>query len=473
MKKNIDSLFKKNLDVPRQVPPDSWDYIQNHLPTEEDDKKIIPFFNKKTLGIGLLLLVGGAGMFIGGNQFFNPETKQQNQSHNITGFGQIGNATTSDSNSTSNNRIGIDENSVNHQIQTIDRSDVDKGEFHSINDSDNVLTNSVYTALNNRSNMNQSNNGFYTDYSNSQNSNNLFQPFETTFGQNFSVGSIVSNGLNQDFNFTDKEDLKHHIFTEDNVAINTKTEKNKSNTKKIQPKIEFDKFYISGFVSPTGLNTFVGNSMLSDGLNDYKTENTISLAYGLKAAYSLSPKLKIRSGVSVVDFEQITKNVLFSVDLSGDQTNPSTAVVKDNIVYNGNLRLFDEANGSELSYRVSDGDVQQQTRFIEIPVEAELSLFKTGSIGISATGGGSAWLLSKNKIYAQTDGLTQELGKADNLNKTSFSANAGLKFDMQLSDGIQLNVEPNFKYLINPVNNIEKYSPYTVGVNAGVTIRLK
>ena len=71
------------------------------------------------------------------------------------------------------------------------------------------------------------------------------------------------------------------------------------------------------------------------------------------------------------------------------------------------------------------------------------------------------------------DDYTQELGEANNLNKVSFSANAGLKFDMNLTDNIKLNVEPNFRYLINPVNNIEKYNPYTVGVNAGLSISLK
>src|SRR5690606_41774847 len=80
---------------------------------------------------------------------------------------------------------------------------------------------------------------------------------------------------------------------------------------------------------------------------------------------------------------------------------------------------------------------------------------------------------SKNKIYAYTDEISENMGEATNLNKTSFSANAGLKFDLKLTDQIQFNVEPNFKYLMNPVNNIEKFNPYTVGVNAGVTVSFK
>ncbi|MFA7448416.1 MAG: hypothetical protein WCY77_08270, partial [Weeksellaceae bacterium] len=129
-------------------------------------------------------------------------------------------------------------------------------------------------------------------------------------------------------------------------------------------------------------------------------------------------------------------------------------------------------SGDELG-KPTLGNIQQQSEYIEIPLEAEIAILQTSSIGISATGGGSTWLLSRNKIYVHTEDYTEELGQANNLNKTSFSANAGLKFDMKIMDKVQLNVEPNFKYLVNPVNNIEKYNPYTVGVNAGITVSLK
>ena len=163
---------------------------------------------------------------------------------------------------------------------------------------------------------------------------------------------------------------------------------------------------------------------------------------------------------------------MFSSSITG-QSESAISNTKNNINYSGDLRIFNNQQQGDYSYRASSGDIQQQTQYLEIPIEAEYSLFDTGSIGISVTGGGSTWLLSKNKIYAHTESHTEELGTADNLNKTSFSANAGLKFDMKITDGVQLNVEPNFKYLLNPVNNIEKYSPYTVGVNAGISIKLK
>lgn len=484
MKKNIDSFFKNKLDVPKQTPDNSWDYIQKHLPPEEDDKRLIPFFGQKTMGIALLFMgLLGGGLIIVGKGVFNQDLFGEHQKA-VSFNKNDGNQNSANTNEANDANKIADTNAVYNQNRN-NPSDSASGETP-VYSNEQYGTAPYYVA----SALNQSNSHFINYSSNNSNNTNYSNQNSTAY--NSSAPFIVQENslldlLNRnhsknnniavwdpEINLNGNSELMAILSnSQDNLSSSNSEAKNeKASQKKIKPKMDFDKFYISGFVSPTGLNTFVGSSMLSDGLNNYKTENTIALAYGLKTAYSLNPKLRLRTGVSVVDFEQITKNVLFSANLSESTVQP-TVDTKNNIKYSGELRLFDQSSNSELNYRISDGDVQQQTRFIEIPVEAELSVFQTGSIGISVTGGASTWLLSKNKIYAQTNGHTEELGKADNLNKTSFSANAGLKFDMQLSEGIKLNVEPSFKYLINPVSNIEKYSPYTVGVNAGVTVRIK
>lgn len=232
---------------------------------------------------------------------------------------------------------------------------------------------------------------------------------------------------------------------------------------------------VSAFVSPTSMNSFVGNSMLSDEMKDFKTENNVTISYGLKGAFAVSPKIKVRTGISVVGFEQITRNVpLIQNDLPNSTA--SKQIKANNINYKNNILIGyvkSQPGMNPVLNRPSQGNMEQTTQYIEIPLEAEIAIFETSSIGISATGGGSTWLLSKNKIYVHNEGMAEELGTANNLNKTSFSANAGLKFDLKLTDDVKLNVEPHFKYLINTVNNIEKFNPYVIGVNAGVSIDLK
>lgn len=465
MKKNIDPIFKNKLDSPQKAPDGAWDYIQSQLPPEDDTKPLLPFW-KKYLGIAILaaVLVGTGLVIIGNKSLFTQEPvnqithdsmeqlntdfegkKVQQNQMNFKTEGKISNAPTQQNERQTatdvNQQYG---NDGAYKISNVDKYQSTKGNV----------------SQNNHQGVNTPNE-----------QNDLFS---TVLTQNYAQTKAIKKPWSPELIFIESSALLKEIYIQNENLIastipDSKSEKQKERKNKF--KMDFDKFYLSGFVSPTGLNTFVGSSMLSDNLNEYKTENNITLSYGLKAAYAIHPKVKIRTGLSVIGFEQITKNVLLSTGFS--ETADSFTSANDNIIYSGNLRIHNPNETNDLSYRISDGDVQQQSQFIEIPLEAEISVFQSGSIGISATGGGSTWLLSKNKIYAHTNGHTEELGKADNLNKTSFSANAGLKFDMKISENVQLNVEPNFKYLLNPVRNIENYSPYTIGVNAGVTVKIK
>lgn len=467
MKKNIDPLFKNRLDSPQKAPDGAWDYIRERLPSE-DDKPVIPFW-KKTLGIAVLLtgLVGG-GLLIG---------NKDRSAANADGNSGIVQNQTGEQNSSVQNQSG---NTVTDGIQ---ENSLITGFEESENDFENQNQNPVqngfdsenFTIVNSNQNHNRTNlyaqNGLNGNFAGNSNSDG--KSFVQVLTGDYSSAPAKTFAWNPEFDLISNSVLLNEINSNNEklIAANFDTKTAKSNEKKKKSFKSFENLYVSGFVSPTGLNTFIGSSMLSNNLNDYKTENSITLAYGMKAAYSLNPKLKIRTGVSVIGFEQITKNVLMTTGIL-DGPNSFTGS-GNNINYSGDLRLYNPTEGGELNYRLSDGDVQQQAQFLEIPLEAEYEVFQTDILGISVTGGGSAWLLSKNKIYAHMNGYTEELGSAENINKTSFSANAGLKFDMKISDGVQLNVEPNFKYLMNPVNNIDKYSPYTVGVNAGVTVKLK
>lgn len=460
MKKNIDPLFKNRLDSPRKAPDGAWDYIRERLPSE-DDKPVIPFW-KKTLGIAVILtgLVGG-GLLIGKKDYsaantdgnagiVQTEKGEQNQSENTV-------QTEVQNDSSTAGTDGL-ENGSDNGTQYFVQNSFGSENFAIGKSNQNPNQTKLYTQ-----------NGLNGNYAG--NSNPDGKSLLQVLTGDYSSAATKTFAWNPEFDLISNSVLLSEINSNNEKLIASNFDIKKSNEKKKKSYKSFENLYVSGFVSPTGLNTFVGASMLSNNLNDYKTENSITLAYGLKAAYSLNPKLKIRAGVSVVGFEQITKNVLMTTGFS-DSPN-SFAGSGNNINYSGELRLYHPMEGEEMNYRLSDGDVQQQAQFLEIPLEAEYEVFQTGIIGISVTGGGSAWLLSKNKIYAHMNGFTEELGTADNINKTSFSANAGLKFDMKISDGVQLNVEPNFKYLLNPVSNIDKYSPYTVGVNAGVTVKLK
>ncbi|MDD3773495.1 MAG: hypothetical protein PHC38_12705 [Weeksellaceae bacterium] len=461
MKRKFDNYLKSKLDAPQQAPPDAWENILENLPKEKEKQRpFLPFWIS-LLGLNslLILVVGGGYLLLNsGGDFIDTTNNVSNTTEqNFTTNTQINPVNSSDKitiESHSEQSIHSKEKEINLAHQTISSKNNNSlflAEFIEAEKTENE-----FSYLNNRNYENNSSVFAFKNQKSDFKGIELASIYRTWDADRLSFNQIFSSDFNSD------EEMNLAPFVK-------KSKKVKS---KFNP--EFERFHISGFVSPVALNSFVGSSMLSNEMSDFKTENTISLAYGFKGAYSLSPKVKIRTGVSVVDFEQITKNVpITNQEFSTDIVSP---ISTNNINYSGNTRLLtgdiSSISGLELE-RNNLSDIHQQAQYIEIPLEIAVELFKTGSIGISATGGGSTWLLSENKIYAQINNFTEELGRANNLNKVSFSANAGVKFDFQLFNNLKIDVEPQFKYLINPVNNIEKYTPYTLGVNAGITVSFK
>lgn len=476
MSMKINHYFKKRLDIPQEPPVDSWEYIQQRIPNKQEKRKpFIPIWIFAS-GIAASLALIGGSVYLLNQDFSNGNANTMiNNSSSSTNSSMV----KSDGNSPENldgnfNSFSQDEIELNSSSDNSNNLP-----FNSVNQSTNSITkqsnygiNSTSFVIHNSSNSSSSDSSF--GQQNETGSSEVSQTFDFEKDNSLANSSPVWTPEYADSNQVLKTILEEPKLLEKQENLVAKNQPSENKKKPIhKKKVEFDRFYVAGFISPMALNTFVGNSMLADQMSQYKTENNVLLAYGMKGGYAISPRVKLRTGVSVIGFEQITKDVPLSYQIEGSENVASH--LSNNIKYHGNLRIQPHisAVNQDLTNTTGSGDIQQQSQYIEIPIEAEVALFKTNSIGISATGGGSTWLLSKNKIIAHTDDFTQELGKAKNLNNTSFSANAGLKFDMNLTDNIQLNVEPTFKYLINPVNDIKNYNPYTVGVNAGVSVSFK
>jgi hypothetical protein len=64
------------------------------------------------------------------------------------------------------------------------------------------------------------------------------------------------------------------------------------------------------------------------------------------------------------------------------------------------------------------------------------------------------------------------LGEANNLTSVSFSTNVGLGFDYKLSKKFKFNIEPMFKYQLNPYTDSSiNFKPYYLGVYTGLSYK--
>lgn len=452
MKNKLDKHIKNLLETSQNPPTDAWTNIQMHLPPEKKNKRIFPLWMKLSgIAISMLLMLS-VGYFWGSNTKKNMEILTQSP--------ELPTYTKGNSAQKPNQNQPINET---QQTQSLHNNSTQEAHY--------VLS----TKQNQVSGISKNQLQNFFDKFNSSNANTHQEIFTAETNPSFwdEIPYINANNLEiqSDLSLENKEKQPLDLAFS-TVEIPTPT----TDYSEIKKKKTFDRYHLSAFASPISFNTFVGKSMLNEEFNDFPTENNVTISYGVKGAYSLSNKLRIRTGISMVGLEQMTSEVPLAISIEG-KNEPSADLKNSNIKYAGNIRIQNPQTStlltSELQSKTESGRLQQQAQYVEIPLEAEYNFLKTSSIGISLTGGASTWLLSKNKLYVYTHNTVQELGKAENLNDVSFSANAGLKFDMSLFEKVKLNVEPNFKYLINPVNDIKRYNPYTLGVNAGITVSFK
>ncbi|WP_425235218.1 hypothetical protein [Ulvibacterium sp.] len=209
----------------------------------------------------------------------------------------------------------------------------------------------------------------------------------------------------------------------------------------------------------------------------------INLSYGLTVAYEISDRLSIRSGLHRVDYGYDTNDVEFSSSLQA-----SAEGQIDNIDYtltSKTLVVQSKANG--ISNAVADpeaalldiaaqnparnGIMAQQFGYLEVPVELNYALLDR-KFGINLIGGVSSLFLVDNAVTLTSEGLTTEVGEANNVNNVNFSTNVGFGLNYRFTPKLQFNLEPIFKYQLNTFSETAgDFQPFSVGVYSGLSFK--
>ncbi|WP_407534839.1 hypothetical protein [Elizabethkingia miricola] len=447
--KNIDKIFKDQLSQPQNPPAEAWDFIQSAL----DGKK-----RRKPTAYIWLPVSGIAAMFLIGVFIFksNEDSSEKKQETKFVKQTQPQKSDTVETEKENTNEI-IKENRGGDYISGM---------------KDNVIawTKNVFIPKDKASDISETNKELISQYKN-----------EVTASKEGNANTTI---VQQDKNGNKTENKYEQIFPDKNNESDLLTGRNKilqQPNKGAQN--DGDKFSISAFFAPTQVNSFGGKSLLSNDFNNLDIQNSVNMSYGARVSYAINDKIKIRTGAGMLDIEQRTKNVPITVSVSAGRGGAMLYQLAPippahNISYSGDLRVGSiepvsnlQADGA-FAKSYLQGDIAQKIRYVEIPLEAEINFAQLNKLGFNATLGASSYVLTHNSISAVTPGssVKQDLGTATNLNDLSFSANAGIKIDYDVSKKMKLNLEPTFKYMIKPMNKVNDTKPYIIGVSTGVTI---
>jgi len=241
---------------------------------------------------------------------------------------------------------------------------------------------------------------------------------------------------------------------------------------------------------------YLSNSYMND--LDKNESGMVALAGGLNVSLSKGRRLSLQSGVYYSRYGQEKNNVeAYTAQFTNQspETRNSTYLSIPNstgTIYTSNqeseydkvftnttgtsgaMNFYDgiaglnASNFSQLNY--GDLSVTQQFEYIEVPLTMKYKVIDR-KLDFCIQGGVVTNFLVSNKVYLNQQGESQELGKTSGINKINYQGSIGMGFEYPILSNLAFNLEPRFRYYINPLDNSSQINvhPYSFGIFAGIS----
>ena len=294
--------------------------------------------------------------------------------------------------------------------------------------------------------------------------------------------NIVSNTIPSE---KDKSGIVSEIKS--NLAINSKIDSMKVKVASVVPnaleellkekdsattiaKAKLNRWQLSSNLAPIYFSSITNGSPLDAKLDSnnkvYAANNT---SYGLGVNYVINKKLKVRTGVNLLNVEYTTNGIVYF------QNNSASAGGKLNNLnpnVSGSLITIESLSNVTSPFNKitskSEGNLNQKFGYIEMPLEITYKILDK-KFDIDVIGGMSTLVLNRNEIYLQSQDLNIKIGEANNLNQVHFSGNLGLGLKYGLFKNFDARIEPIIKYQLKTFSNDSgNFKPYIFGVYSGI-----
>jgi hypothetical protein len=252
-----------------------------------------------------------------------------------------------------------------------------------------------------------------------------------------------------------------------------------------------NRWSIEALASPTYYSTFTsGNDQLTSQFTS--TEKPLfSYSGGVGFSYKISKRFSIQSGIYYSSFGQRVDGIYsFSGFQKYNESKGGSSFVvptTSGTVYTSNpdVYLTDYGSGKVIAAYTNDvfdpnkaslqyisNSLTQNLSYLELPVIIRYKVIDK-MIGINIIGGLSYNLLVSNSAYTMKDGTKYSIGDTKGLNPLALSSSLGMGMEYNLSDKLSLNLEPTFRYYLNPfsVTTGSNIHPYSFGIFSGVSYK--
>jgi Outer membrane protein beta-barrel domain len=248
---------------------------------------------------------------------------------------------------------------------------------------------------------------------------------------------------------------------------------------------------IEAMASPTYYSNFnSGSDALSKQLTSSE-QSLVSYSGGVAFSYKISKRFSIQSGLYYSSLGQKIDGINSFSGFQQYQISKGApnfeVLTASGTVYTNNPDVFLSANGTnrvltaytndvfdpkKASLQPVNNSLDQNFSYLELPVILKYKILDK-TIGINLIGGLSYNLLVSNSVYTTVDGTKYSIGKTEGLNPLTLSSSLGMGMEYNLSGKLSLNLEPTFRYYLNPFNVTTGsfIHPYSFGIFSGVSYK--
>lgn len=270
-------------------------------------------------------------------------------------------------------------------------------------------------------------------------------------------------------------DLNPLVYLPDNTGSDTK-----------------GKWSIAALVSPTYHTGFASGSSEFGGQIMSEEQPLMSYAGGVALAYKINRRISVQSGLYYSSFGNQLSGIRsfggfrqydntkgdynFRVQTTSGTiyTNNADVYLMDDVLAGRVITRFTEDvfDPSKADMQYLDNTLIQNFGYLELPFFVRYKLVDK-TLGLNIIGGLSSNILVSNSVYASLDEGKYSIGKTEGINQMTFSSSLGMGMEYTINKNFSLNLEPTFRYYLNPLNEIPgmKFHPYSFGVFSGISYK--
>lgn len=330
--------------------------------------------------------------------------------------------------------------------------------------SKNKLSNSIFEdQLNSKNNNNVAFNS-----SNSILNENVKQKNENILPSREIASNQTSNSKFKDvLNKQDSIQLAELNNLEKGIAAteNKEEKKNKTNSKA-------EKWAVEVFAGLANSENYKNDKTLGNA-NESKQGST----YGVKTKYKINKKWAVGSGFKINELGQTISKIAYtntnSVAFmsSSDYFNQNASNATPQISTNPNY-VFVSANTTNAlkqnniqSSSIQTGNLDQNLRYIEMPMEVSYAVFSKNKASINLNTGGFVGKLISNNMALNG----QSIGENANANNFVYGSTLSSTLQYRVYKKTNVFVEPAMNYYMNPLNN-QSFNQFQWGLNFGLNV---